>query len=231
MICLLIPFFGCVKRARRRPNFHLPSVPFAHLYGARPEQASLLLAFRNSAQFAPAMARGPSGPAYLALLLPLARGRAGQLIIALLPHIARCSRGAAYHLRGPSGPVCHTPNMPELRRSSHRVLTRSTDGECLIVLSRMVTHAIALMPKTAKCACAANKVNGKVFFCSAILLWEISMASFFQNFPAHQSQCWYYCKTFRSNIPPASSVTNWWKNSNYHYRELCSESYCFSINL
>ena len=23
------------------------------------------------------------------------------------------------------------------------------------------------------------------------------------------------CKTFRSDIPPASSVTNWWKNSNY----------------
>ena len=28
-----------------------------------------------------------------------------------------------------------------------------------------------------------------------------------------------FCKTFRSDIPPASSVTNWWKNSNYRYRE------------
>ena len=42
---------------------------------------------------------------------------------------------------------------------------------------------------------------------------------FFSNIPAHQSQCWYICKTFRSDIPPASSVTNWWKNSNYRYRE------------
>ena len=43
--------------------------------------------------------------------------------------------------------------------------------------------------------------------------------AFFQNIPAHQSQCWYICKTFRSDISPASSVTNWWKNSNYRYRE------------
>ena len=49
---------------------------------------------------------------------------------------------------------------------------------------------------------------------------------FFQNIPAHQSQCWYICKTFRSDIPPASSVTNWWKNSNYHYRERGLYGFC-----
>ena len=41
----------------------------------------------------------------------------------------------------------------------------------------------------------------------------------FQNIPAHQSQRSYICKTFRADIPPASSVTKRWKNSNYRYRE------------
>ena len=32
-----------------------------------------------------------------------------------------------------------------------------------------------------------------------------------------QTWSWYISKTFRLDIPPASSVTNWWKNSNYRY--------------
>ena len=42
---------------------------------------------------------------------------------------------------------------------------------------------------------------------------------FFQNIPAHQSQCSYIYKTFRADIPPASSVKKRWKNSNYRHRE------------
>ena len=74
-----IPIFGCVNRARRRPSYDLPSVPFAHLCGAWPEQASLLVAF-------------------LLNLPPLWRAaRAGQLIVALLLHIVRGLSGPAYH--------------------------------------------------------------------------------------------------------------------------------------
>ena len=98
--------FGCVKRARRRPSYHLPSVPFAHLYGARPEQASLLLAF-------------------LLNLPPLWRAAgAGQLIVALLLHIARGPSGPAYHcLAAPhstrlaaSGPAYHCLAAPHSAR-------------------------------------------------------------------------------------------------------------------
>ena len=42
---------------------------------------------------------------------------------------------------------------------------------------------------------------------------------FFQNIPAHQSQRSKICKTFRADVPPASSVTKRSKNSNYRYRE------------
>ena len=49
--------------------------------------------------------------------------------------------------------------MPDLRRSPLRVKSAPRAGERPIILSRMVTNAVASMPKTAKCACAANKVN------------------------------------------------------------------------
>ena len=119
----------------------LPSVPFAHLHGARPKRASVLLAF-------------------LLNLPPLWRAvRAGQLIIALLLHIARGPSWPAYHLRGPSGPVCHLPFMPDLRHSPLHVKSAPRTGRRLIILSRMVTHIVASTPKTTKCACVANKVN------------------------------------------------------------------------
>ena len=38
-------------------------------------------------------------------------------------------------------------------------------------------------------------------------LMILTGSSFFQTIPAHQSQRWYICKTFRAEIPPASSVT------------------------
>ena len=38
---------------------------------------------------------------------------------------------------------------------------RSTDGGRLTFLSSMVTHAVASMPRTAKCACVANKVKAQ----------------------------------------------------------------------
>ena len=102
-----------MKIARRRPNYHLPSVPFAHLNGARPERASLLLAFLLN--LPPLWRAAREGQLIVACLLNLPplwhAARAGQLIIALLLHIAR----------GPSGPVCHTPYMPDLRRSPLRV--------------------------------------------------------------------------------------------------------------
>ena len=94
-----LPIFGCVKRARRRPSYHLPSVPFAHLYGSRPEQASLLLAFLLN--LPPLWRAARAGQLIVACLLNLAplwrAARAGQLIIALLLHIARGPSGPAYH--------------------------------------------------------------------------------------------------------------------------------------
>ena len=37
--------------------------------------------------------------------------------------------------------------------------------------------------------------------------------SYYQNIPAHQSQCSNVCKTFRADIPPASSVTKKMENT------------------
>ena len=131
-------------------------------------------------QFVPRfMARGPSGPAYYLPFCSIcprcgARPDRASLIIALLLYIEHGPSGPAYHLwgssgpachlRGPSGPVCHLPFMPDLRCSPLHV--KSTHGGGgggggggLIVLSRMVMHAVASMPKTAKCACVANKVK------------------------------------------------------------------------
>ena len=92
IICLSALFAPVMARGpsseralRRRPSYHLPFVSFAHLYGARPEWASLSFAFLLnlpplwhaaragqliaclSAQFAPVMARSPKGPAYRCL--------------------------------------------------------------------------------------------------------------------------------------------------------------------
>ena len=64
---------------------------------------------------------------------------------------------------------------------------------------RMVRQVVPAM-------CAVLGVRGVVL---SVRGGELDDSSFelFQNFPAHQSQ-WYICKTFRSDIPPASSVTN-----------------------
>ena len=95
------------RALRRGPSYQLASAPqaaqlsFAFCSICRPlwsaARAGQLIACL-SAQFAPAMACGPSGPAYLLNLPPLWRtARAGQLIIALLLHIARGPSGPAYY--------------------------------------------------------------------------------------------------------------------------------------
>ena len=109
------------------------------------------------------MARGPSGPAYRCLSAQFA------------PIMARCPSGPAYHCLAalyrarlerasssfapPERASLSFALMPDLRRSPLRVKSAPRAGGRLIILSRMVTHAVAFMPKTAKCACVANKLN------------------------------------------------------------------------
>ena len=99
------------RALRRRPSDHLPFVSFAHLCGARPERTSLPLPFCPVFPcYGARPERASLSFAFLLNLLPLwCTARAGQLINALLLYIGRGPSGPAYHLRGPSEPVCHLP--------------------------------------------------------------------------------------------------------------------------
>ena len=74
-----------------------------------------------------------------------AMAREGQLIICV-----------AWAGQFPHLPLCL---VPDLRRFSLHVKGSPRAGERLIILSRMVTQAVASISKTAKCACVTNKVN------------------------------------------------------------------------
>ena len=171
------------------PAYRLPFCSICSRYGSRPKLASLSLVVLPNllplwqagrgpayhclpAEYTARLERVSLSLAVLPNLLPLWRAaRAGQLIIALLLYIQRGLSGPPNHLRGPSGPpyhlrcssgpVCHFPlcPMPALRRSPLGVKSAPRAGGRLIIQSRMVTHAVTSTPKTAKCACVANKVN------------------------------------------------------------------------
>ena len=89
------------------------------------------------------MARGLSGPAYHCLTA-LYRARPERASLSFVQP-KRASLSFAL--------------MPDLRRSPLRVKSAPRAGKRLIILSRMVTHAVASMLKTVKCACFANKVK------------------------------------------------------------------------
>ena len=106
-----------------------------------------------SAQFAPVMDRGPSGPAYHCRDA-LYRARPERASSSF----ARPERASLSFAR-PERASLSFALMPDLRRSPLRVKSAPQAGGRLIFLSRMVTRAVALMPKTAKCACVADKVK------------------------------------------------------------------------
>ena len=86
-----------------------------------------------SPQFAPVMARGRSGPAYHCLAAPhSARPERASLSLPCCSTWRAARGGPAYHLRGPSGPVCYLPFMPDLRRSPLRVKSVPWEGDALL---------------------------------------------------------------------------------------------------
>ena len=116
-----------------------------------------------SAQFAPNMARDPSGPAFRCLSAQfapiMACGPSGPAFHWLAaPHSVRPERASLSFARPERASLSYA-RYADLRRSPLRVKSAPRTAGRLIIVSRMVTHAVASMPKTAKCACAANKVN------------------------------------------------------------------------
>ena len=55
--------------------------------------------------------------------------------------------------------------------------------------------------------CSYHKLFGVIRVSWDYFLMILTGYSFFQSIPAHQSQRWFICKAFCSDIPPASSVT------------------------
>ena len=120
------------------------------------------------------MARGPSSQLPLAFAPLLARG-AVPLSICICPTLG-ARRGPTKHLpcllyllllwraacprseRSVGSPACFALMLDF--GASRTVCKRAPRaGGRLVILSRMVTHAVTSMPKTAKCACVALQVN------------------------------------------------------------------------
>ena len=150
------------SRGLRGPGYHLPFCSICLCYGMRPVIGASApwvaqLSFAFCFICPPLWCADRAGQLTVCLSTQFASlwpaAQAGRLIMIILR--------SAYHLRGPSRPVCHLPLC--LICGAPRSVCNALHGRGgggggrLIILSRMVT--VASMPKTAKCACVVNKVN------------------------------------------------------------------------
>ena len=161
IICLSALFAPVMARdpsseraLRRRHSYHLLFCFICPPYGARPERASLLFAF--SLNLPPLWRTAQSGPAYHCLAT-LYRARPERASLSF----ARPEPASLSFARSERASLSFAL-MPDLRRSPLCVKSAPRAGERPIILSRMVTRAVASMPKTAKCAYVAKKVKVKI---------------------------------------------------------------------